>query len=823
MKNTILYLLFLSFLLVVTSCQNNSDESATINELTLHYNAPAKIWESTLPLGNGRLGMMPNGGIEQEKIVLNDITMWSGSEDEETINKEALGYLPKIRSLLLKGKNIEAQNLMYQHFKCGGKGSNFGRGKNAPYGCFQMLGDLDIHYKYQSKESVKGYKRGLNLKNAVAFTQFQKGNTQFSRQYFVSHSDDVMVIRLTANQSEEISFDLGLSRPENATISIKGNTLIMKGHLNNGHNQKGVAYETQLQIKHNGGTLESKDNRLYLSGANEATIVISSSTDFFDKKYQNTIASLLKTTLNTDFTTLKQQHTQKYQQKFNRVQLHLDGKDKHLIPTDERLRNFQKESDPSFVALYYQFGRYLMICGTRENSLPLNLQGLWAKGVQTPWNGDYHLNINVQMNYWAVETANLSELHKPLIELTKSLVPSGEKTAKKMYDAEGWVAHVISNPWTFTAPGEHASWGATNTGGAWLCEHLWEHYAFTQDKTYLKSIYPILEGASKFFLSSMIKEPKNGWLVTAPSSSPENGFYLPNRKEAVYVCLGPTMDVQIINELFNNLLASAKILGIDNEITKQVKETLPKLPPMQISPNGYLQEWLKDYKETDIHHRHVSHLYGLHPSNQISPYRTPKLADAARATLNRRGDEGTGWSRAWKVNFWARLHDGNRAYKLLKSLLKPAVDTEESVNRHKGGTYPNLFCAHPPFQIDGNFGGMAGIGEMLVQSHDGFIEFLPALPKEWSKGNLKGIKVRGGAEVDVVWENHLPTKATIKATCDNTFMVKVPKGIDIMKSLKNTNKKVVIVDVGLDKEKNVQGIMKIHLKKGEKIDLTFTK
>ncbi len=381
------------------------------------------------------------------------------------------------------------------------------------------------------------------------------------------------------------------------------------------------------------------------------------------------------------------------------------------------------------------------------------------------------------------------------------------------------MAHVISNPWLFTAPGEHASWGATNTGGAWLCQHLWEHYAFTQDKEYLKNIYPTLEGAAQFFLSSMIKEPKNGWLVTAPSSSPENGFYLPDKKEPVYVCMGPTMDVQIINELFNNVLKSAKILNIENKTTQKIQVTLPKLPPIQISPKGYLQEWLEDYKETDIHHRHVSHLYGLHPSNQISPYKTPKLAAAAKETLNRRGDEGTGWSRAWKINFWARLQDGNRAYKLLKSLLKPAVDTEESVSRHKRGTYPNLFCAHPPFQIDGNFGGMAGIGEMLLQSHDGFIELLPAIPTEWSKGSFKGIKIRGGAEIDLSWENHLPTKATIRATCDNTFLIKLPKGIKRIPDVIDEN--TILTNIAVKQGQVTNDFIKIQLKKGEEKELSF--
>ena len=378
------------------------------------------------------------------------------------------------------------------------------------------------------------------------------------------------------------------------------------------------------------------------------------------------------------------------------------------------------------------------------------------------------------MNYWPAEVCNLSELHKPLIDFTNSLVPSGTQTARVFYDADGWMAHMMSNPWRYTAPGEHASWGATITGGAWLCEHLWEHYAFTQDKDYLRSVYPTLARASEFFLTTMIEEPKNGWLVTAPSSSPENGFYMPGSKDAVYVCMGPTMDVQIINELFTNTLEAAKILGIEDETTNSIRETLPKLPPMQISPNGYLQEWLEDYEEVEIHHRHVSHLYGLYPSNQITPDRTPELADAARQTLERRGDGGTGWSRAWKVNFWARLHDGDRAYKLLKSLLQPAIGDKVEMTGAGSGTYPNLFCAHPPFQIDGNFGGTAGIAEMLIQSHDGFIELLPAIPSEWDKGSFSGLRVRGGAEVNVEWANHKVQRAEVLATVDNEFKVKVP-------------------------------------------------
>lgn len=779
----------------------------TDQDLQLKYYTPADIWEKTLPLGNGRIGMMPDGGVEKEHIVLNDITMWSGSE-EDVLNPDAIKYLPEIRELLLNGKNVEAQNIMYKHFKCKGVGSGFGAGNNVPYGCFQMLGDLYIHQKFTADGAVQNYSRNLSLNNAVASTHFSKGNVQYSREYFTSFANDVMAIRLKANAKKSVSFDLELSRPERADIAIINNEIVMTGQLNDGYNTtKGVRFLTKIRVINKGGKLSSDGKKLSINDANEAIILISTSTDMLDKSYTATVDKLMAKAAKTSFAKLQKRHIKEYQEKFNRVELNL-GKQNVNAATDRRLTDFQKNDDPSFAALYFQFGRYLMICGTNENSMPLNLQGLWANTVQTPWNGDYHLNINVQMNYWLAEVCNLSELHKPLIEFTKSLVPSGTATAKTYYGAEGWTAHMMSNPWKFTAPGEHASWGATVTGGAWLCEHLWEHYAFTQDKAYLASVYSTLKGAADFFLSTLIKEPKNGWLVTAPSSSPENGFRQVGSTQTAYVCMGPTMDTQIMTELFTNVLSAAQILGIENDPTvDKIRKTLPQLPPMQISEKGYLMEWLEDYEEVEPTHRHVSHLYGLYPSNQISPNTTPELAAAAKETLNRRGDGGTGWSRAWKVNFWARLQDGNRAYKLLKSLLQPSIKIDATTyTGHGGGTYPNLFCAHPPFQIDGNFGGTSGIAEMLIQSQDGHIELLPALPDVWKTGDFKGLRVRGGAEVDTKWTNKKVETITIRAEVANTFKLKVPQNVS---TILYKGKKLVPSN----------GMVSLDLKKGQKATL----
>lgn len=769
--------ILLSLIVVAVSCHRPLSTPEPSSSLALFFDKPAAIWEETLPLGNGRLGIMPDGGIYQDQIVLNEISLWSGAPADDT-NPRALQALPKIRELLLKGDNVEAQKVMFDSFTCGGAGTGRGNGKDVPFGCFQTLGTLTLSFSYPntatrpqpvSDSSATQYQRFLDLNTATAHTSFTLDNVQYTRDYFVSQTQDVAIIRLTASQPNALQVQAGLSRPECATVRNDGDALVMEGQL-----PYGMRYYARVE------TVRVSDT--------ETLIFFSAKTNFNvagmcleapeDDTFIRSTNTLMAAARQMDYPSLRAQHIDKYQTLFNRVSLQLAQDDT--------------------AALYFQYGRYLLISSTRPGGLPPNLQGLWANSVQTPWNGDYHLNINVQMNLWPAEIGNLSELHEPLIHLTKNLVESGRNTAKSFYGAEGWVAHMTTNIWGFTAPGEHPSWGATNTGGAWLCAHLWNHYQFTQDTAYLREIYPILKGAAQFFVSSLIEEPSHGWLVTAPSSSPENAFFMTpkgsDRPVPVSVCMGPTMDNEILHELFTNTITAQKILKKTDDFPfiNQLENTLKRLPPLQVSQGGYLMEWLEDYPEEDVHHRHVSHLYGLHPGNQISATKTPELMDACRQTLERRGDGATGWSLAWKINFWARLGDGNRAYKLFKNLLAPAIveqpsqydpsdstATPKMVSVRRSGSFPNLFCAHPPFQIDGNFGGCSGIAEMLLQSHDGFIQVLPALPDVWaSEGRFEGLCAVGGANVSCWWKEGKVTKIVLQATTNNTFTLKLPAELD---------------------------------------------
>jgi alpha-L-fucosidase 2 len=751
--------------------------------LKLWYDKPAQVWEETLPLGNGRLGMMPDGGITTEKVVLNDITLWSGSPQDAN-NYNAYKKLPEIRQLLLAGKNNEAQALIDKDFICVGKGSG-----GVPFGCYQLLGDLQLKYAYKDagrEVKYEDYHRELSLNKAIASCSYKVNGVTYKREYFTSFGDDVGVIRLTADKPGQLNFTVSLSRPERGTTSIVGDELQLAGQLDNGTNGKGMQYIAKVKAQLTGGTQSTAEGTLVIKDATSATIFISAGTDFKEWDYLSNVNNSLTAAIKKSYDLQKQQHIANFQKLFNRVTVNLGDTNPLSEPTDKRLVSFHNnpDADKGLPVLFYQFGRYLSICSTRVGLLPPNLQGLWANQVHTPWNGDYHLDVNVQMNHWPLEVSNLSELNLPLVNLVEGMIKHGEKTARAYYNADGWIAHVITNVWGYTEPGESASWGITKAGAGWLCDNLWEHYAFTNDRDYLKRIYPILKGSAQFYNSILIKDPKTGYQVTAPSSSPENSFYLPNGKTAS-ICMGATIDNQIIRELFNNVITASKVLGVDADFSNKLQAKLKDLPPPgRISKDGRIMEWLEDYKETELHHRHISHLYGLYPASLITTNGTPELAEAAKKTLNVRGDDGPSWSIAYKLLFWARLHDGNRAYKLFREIMKPTLKTDINYGAG-GGIYPNLLSAGPPFQIDGNFGTAAGIAEMLIQSNEGCIEFIPSIPDAWkATGEVKGLKARGGFTVDMKWKDGKITGYKVASASPRKVKIKINGDLKDIMSVK---------------------------------------
>ncbi|MGV8879636.1 MAG: glycosyl hydrolase family 95 catalytic domain-containing protein [Sphingobacteriaceae bacterium] len=752
-------------------------------------------WLKALPVGNGNLGAMVFGDVNKERIQLNEMSLWSGSYAEND-NPEAPKYLATIRKLLFEGKYKEATALTNETQITNGKGSGSGNAavNNAPFGCFQTLGDL--YFDFGTTAAYQNYYRDLDLINGVATTTFSQNGINYTREVFASHPDNAIVMRLTANKENAISFTMHINRPEKFTSMVENNRLLMYGTLDNGQGGEGMKYKAYATPQLTGGTLKTINNTLHIQKATAVTIIITAKTnykqhypDFINNNFESDLAVITKNATSKKYAVLKQRHIKDFAGLMNRVHFKL-GNAINNLPTNELLRkNFETKNQQALYPLYFQFGRYLLLSSSRPGGLPANLQGIWANKIQTPWNGDYHTDINVQMNYWPAEVTNLSETQLPLIDLIASISEPGKKTAKIQYQMNGWALHPITNIWGYTSPGEAASWGMHIGGGAWLSQHLWEHYDFTRDQTYLRKVYPLLKDASLFYLDWLTKDPKTGKLVSGPSPSPENSFKAPDGSIA-QISMGPTHDQQVIFNLFDNTLKTAEILWMKpDDFLTHIKNAKDSLADTKIASDGRLMEWAEEFEEVEPQHRHLSHLFALYPGNQITLDKTPALAEAAKKSLTARGNAGVGWTYAWKIALWSRLKDGDRALSILNNQLRPTDDTGTKYD-NGGGTYYNFFDAGPPFQIDGNFGVIAGMAEMLIQSHEDYIELLPALPQAWSAGEINGLVARGGFVLNMKWQNGKITNASIFAKVAGKCVVKY-NGKKVTLQLKQHQKMVL--------------------------------